>query len=152
VLHHMEFKGLPSPAAAAAVASMVLLFDYLQTVPGGWKSAAWLKTVAGATLPAVTVAVALLMISRFRYPHLLNRLIRPRRSLWVIVAALSGIVLSLVFLQLAVALGALIYALLGPAGAAGARLRGRRPQPETEEEDDDEPDAPEDFDELDEAD
>jgi len=142
VLHHMEFKGLPSPAAAATVAAMVLLFGYLQTVPGGWKSAEWLQITAGATLPSVTLATALLMISRFGYPHLVNRLFRRRRSLWVIAAALAAIVTSWVYYELALAVGALLYAASGPAVALYRVFRplppGAEAEAEAEEEEDEE--------------
>ncbi len=123
VLHHMDFKGLPSPAAAAAVAALVLLFDYVQTAPTGWKAAPWLMMTAGATLPAMTSLVALLMVSRFGYPHLINQLIIGRRSLWFIVAAVAGIVVSLLFLQLALTLAVLIYVASGPAAAAVRKAR-----------------------------
>jgi CDP-diacylglycerol--serine O-phosphatidyltransferase len=126
VLHHMDFKGLPSPAAAATVAAMVLLFTYLQTVPGGWESAAWLKIAAGATLPAMALVTALLMISRIRYPHLLNQLSKGRRSLWMIVAAVAAIVMAWQFWQLALALGTLVYTALGPVLAVYGKITGER--------------------------
>ena len=132
VLHHMEFKGLPSPAAAATVAAMVLLFDYLQAVPGGWKSAEWLKIAAGATLPATTLLTAWLMISRFRYPHVVNQLLRGRRPLWVIVLVLAAVVSALVYFQLALATATLIFALLGPVNAILRRF-GLAPPGEAEE-------------------
>lgn len=80
---HMGFSGLPSPAAAGVVASLVLvvadlLLELSQDVPRVW--------IAGATkaivylLPLVTLGVALLMVSRVPYPHALNRYIRGRRS------------------------------------------------------------------------
>jgi len=127
VLHHMEFKGLPSPAAAATVASFVLLFDYFETVPGGWKSAEWLKITAGATLPAITLITAGLMISRFRYPHVVNQLLRGRRPLWVIVLVLAAVVSAVVYFQLALATATLIFAMLGPINEILRRFGLARP-------------------------
>ena len=72
----------------------------------------------------MTLLVALLMVSRFRYPHLVNQLIIGRRSLWFIVAVLAGVVLSLVFLQLALTLAALGYVLAGPVAALIRKTKG----------------------------
>jgi len=123
VLHHMAFKGLPSPAAAATVAALVLLFAYLQTVESGWKAAPWLTISAGATLPALTFAAAVLMISRFRYPHLLNRFVAGRKPFGYIVVAVALLVVALMFLQLALAVGALLYTLSGPVAGLWRRFQ-----------------------------
>ena len=126
VLHHMRFKGLPSPAAAATVASLVLLFNYLEAEPT-WKSAAWLKVSAGATLPAVTLAVALMMISRFEYPHVVNRLATGRWSMRFIVAVLGAIALMLVHLRLTLSVVTLAFAASGPVIAVIRKVRHRPP-------------------------
>lgn len=137
VLHHMDFRGLPSPAAAATVAAMVLLFDYLQTGPGGWKSAQWLHITAGATLPAITLITAVLMISRFGYPHVVNQLLRGRRPLWVIVVVLAAVVSSFVYFQLALAVSTLIFTALGPVMALHRKLNPAAGQAAGQEEEDD---------------
>lgn len=128
LLRHLHFKGLPAPGAAAAVAALVLLFGHLQQFEEGLKSAQWLNVTVGLALPAVTLATALLMISRLRYPHLINRFIVGKRSFGYIVWAAVLIVLAWVFLQMAVALVALVFAASGPADALirKFRRRGRR--------------------------
>lgn len=123
LLRHLHFKGLPSPGAAATVAALVLLFGHLQHAEVGWKSARWLNITVGLALPAVTLAVALLMISRFRYPHPINRFIVGKRSFGYIVWALVLLVLAWVFLQMALALVALVFAASGPVDALVRRLR-----------------------------
>jgi len=126
LLHHLEFTGLPSPAAAATVAAMVLLFEHLQSVEAGWKSAEWLKIGAGATLPAVTLLAALLMISGFRYTHLVNRLLISKKPFGYIVKVVIALVVVLLYPQLALALLAILYAASGPAGALLRKFRPRR--------------------------
>ena len=83
VAAHMGFKGLPSPAAAGVVASLVLVAtDLLQELKQDMPRT-WVEGVTKAivyALPVVTLAAALLMVSRVPYPHALNRYIRGRRS------------------------------------------------------------------------
>jgi len=125
LLSHICFKGLPSPAAAATVAGLVLLFGRLQ-VEEGWKAASWLNITVGAALPAVTFSVSLLMISRFRYPHLINQFISGRKSFGYIVRAVLVIVAALVFLHMALALATLVFAGSGPVRFLVTRARSRR--------------------------
>ena len=80
---HMGFKGLPSPVAAGVVASLVLVAtDLLQELKQDMPRT-WVEGVTKAivyALPVVTLAVALLMVSRVPYSHAINRYIRGRRS------------------------------------------------------------------------
>ena len=146
VLHHMTFRGLPCPAAAAAVAAVVLLFESLTTIQQGWKSALWLKVTAGSTLPVVTLAVALLMISRFVYPHVLNQLFIGKRSFGYLVRIVGMVIVALIYLQLALTLAALAYAASGPATTLVRRIRpgGRPVEPGEDDRAESEPDEPED--------
>ncbi len=141
VLSHMEFKGLPSPGAAATVASMVLLFAYLQNELAAYlesEVAAWksiLNVTVATALPGVTLLTALLMISGFRYPHLMNRLIQGRRPIGFIVKALVLIVAGIVFWQMALVLAALAFAASGPVSALVRKLRpGSAPEPSSSSE------------------
>ncbi len=87
---HLGFSGLPSPAAAGVVASLVLLYsDYLRD----WKSDAQevvpiISRVIIYVLPWITIGVALLMVSRVPYRHVINQYVRGRRSfghmVWVV--------------------------------------------------------------------
>ncbi len=110
VLHHMYFQGLPSPAAAVLVAAMVLLFGHIQ----GAEEARWLNITVGSTLPAATFAAAILMVTRFRYSHLVNRFVLGRRPFSHVVIALIVIVAGLVFRQFALPLAAIAYTASGP--------------------------------------
>lgn len=73
---HLWFKGLPSPGAAAAVAAMLLLRHALR-VSG---APLWAYEVLAAAVPVVTLSLGLLMVSRYRYPHLVNQYLSRRQS------------------------------------------------------------------------
>lgn len=59
---HMSFVGLPSPGAAGVVVSLVI---FQQEVVPSFDLLVYL-------LPFITLGVAILMVSRIRYPHVVN--------------------------------------------------------------------------------
>jgi len=59
---HMSFVGLPSPGAAGVIVSLVIFHQ--QEVPH--------LNYLVYLLPFITLAVAILMVSQVRYPHVLN--------------------------------------------------------------------------------
>ncbi|MDA1165726.1 MAG: CDP-diacylglycerol--serine O-phosphatidyltransferase [Planctomycetota bacterium] len=85
---HDFFSGLPSPAAAGAVASFPVAMYGLGklTVPSENVSvfarqiATWLEPAFLEVLPLITLAVACLMVSRIRYSHVFNQLFSGKRS------------------------------------------------------------------------
>jgi CDP-diacylglycerol---serine O-phosphatidyltransferase len=83
---HSHFSGLPSPAAAATIASFPLALKELRervatTQSGAWHQVAeWVIPLVHYSLPLITLAVAMLMVSRFRYAHVFNQLLRGHRS------------------------------------------------------------------------
>jgi len=62
---HRSFSGLPSPAAAGQVVSLVILHYHLQSEVG----VAFIPRL----LPTITFFAGVLMVSRVRYPHLVSR-------------------------------------------------------------------------------
>lgn len=64
---HMIFKGLPSPAAAGVIASLVLLFSEINS------------KVVIYILPVMTIIVALLMVSSIPFAHIANRFFKGRK-------------------------------------------------------------------------
>ena len=87
---HGTFSGLPSPAAAAVVASLAVFsytlrneFNYENFAGFDW----WLQHV----LPPCAVVIAVLMVSRVPYPHIITQLLRGRRSFTHVVALLFAI-------------------------------------------------------------
>jgi len=140
---HMSFRGLPSPGAAAAVATLVLLFDHLMHLnEGGWvgpwpallapQTALWFAAVISLALPLITLAVGLLMVSGFRYPHLVNQYIRGRKPFGYLVKLLLLIAAAMLEPFLTMAAAASTYALSPPLSAAFRRTRraGPAPQPD----------------------
>jgi CDP-diacylglycerol--serine O-phosphatidyltransferase len=67
---HMSFVGLPSPAAAGAVVSLIIFQQ--EEMPH-------LEQYVIYALPFLTVLVAVLMVSQTRYPHVLNVYLRGRK-------------------------------------------------------------------------
>jgi len=63
---HMSFVGLPTPAAAGVIVSLVILHQ--DTLSG-------LNVIIYA-LPFLALGVAVLMVSRIRYPHILNQYLK----------------------------------------------------------------------------
>ncbi|MCK4275631.1 MAG: phosphatidylcholine/phosphatidylserine synthase, partial [Phycisphaerae bacterium] len=130
---HMDFRGLPTPGAAATVGGMVLLFGHLTQIERGWQSSPWILAAVSITLPVVTLGTALLMVSRFRYPHLVNQYIRGRRPF--------GYLVKLVLLALAaiwqpfvtLAVLTMAYTLSGPVTASLRLLRATKASPSSDE-------------------
>lgn len=111
---HYWFKGLPSPGAAAAVASLIILHEDIQ------RSIPAMAGGIAVVLPPATMFLGLLMVSRIRYSHAVNHFFRKRRPLWhlilVLVAVVTGIVLKFEWF---VAICACVYAVSGPIGLLG---------------------------------
>ena len=124
---HMNFRGLPSPGAAAAITALVLLFSHLAKIEQGWRSSAWMLAVVSITLPIITLIVAILMVSRFKYPHIVNQYIRGKRPFNYLVKLII-IIVSILTLNIFIpgAIFAVGYALSGPASALMRKVR-RRP-------------------------
>lgn len=111
---HMEFKGLPSPAAAGTVITLVLLFDHLTHFDRGLRSSSWALVVVCGILPVVTLITALLMVSQVRYPHLVNQYVRGRRSFGYLVRLVLIILAAFVEFFVAGAALMVIYVSMGP--------------------------------------
>jgi CDP-diacylglycerol---serine O-phosphatidyltransferase len=68
--HHMNFVGLPSPAAAGAIVSLIIFQQ--EEMPN-------IENYVIYALPFLTVSVAVLMISQVRYPHMVNVYLRGKK-------------------------------------------------------------------------
>ena len=124
----MFFKGLPSPGGGMAVVSMVLLHEKLGTITSGWKASPWLANTVLYAMPAVTLAAALLMVSRFRYRHLINQFLRGRKPFGYVVKLLIIVMAIFVIgLEITLAIVAVGFMLTGPANWAWHRLRPAKP-------------------------
>ncbi len=73
---HMSFMGLPTPAAAGVIVSLVIFHQetlqaYEQTVP--------MVNLVVYALPFLAVGVGVMMVSRLRYPHVLNQYLKGKK-------------------------------------------------------------------------
>jgi CDP-diacylglycerol--serine O-phosphatidyltransferase len=92
---HMSFMGLPSPAAAGVIVSLIIfhqqtLPDLLDKSTGAF---AVCENMIMYALPFLSLGVAILMVSRIRYPHVLNQYVKGRKPF----AQFIRILLLLVF-------------------------------------------------------
>ncbi len=125
--HHFSFLGLPSPGAAGAVVGLILMQqDLLQ------EDVTYLSYLCVLLLPPVVLFTGLLMISNFRYPHLVNRYLRGRRSIGRLVLVLGLVLLLVVAHRYVIGLGTLAYAAWGPVSWGLRRMRPK-PPPESYE-------------------
>lgn len=118
------FCGLPSPAAAATVASLVIIGPGLMkwTKPQGEV----LLQLASYSLPIVTLCVACLMVSRIRYLKLAEML-RGRRSYRHLVNVIFLLVAAFAVHELAIPLGMLYFVGGAPIKAFWLRFIMRQP-------------------------
>ncbi|MFQ5424724.1 MAG: CDP-alcohol phosphatidyltransferase family protein [Phycisphaerae bacterium] len=126
---HLGFHGLPTPGAAAAIITLVILHeDLLKAV-----APTSVCHVVARALPPMAMVLGLLMVSRLPYLHLVNNLLRGRRPFRQVVAILiAGLIGLVVQFQLTIALAAVAYALSGPIIATTRHLRGQAPMSDTE--------------------
>jgi len=80
---HMSFMGLPTPAAAGVIVSLVIFHQEIilpEVLAEGTRP--YLSFCEGAivyALPFLVLGVAVLMVSRLRYPHILNQYIKGKK-------------------------------------------------------------------------
>jgi CDP-diacylglycerol--serine O-phosphatidyltransferase len=89
---HLQFNGLPSPAAAAVIASFAIMFYTLRNSDAATKD---LREIVDGILqhilPYFGTFVALLMVSRIPYPHVVNQIFRGQKSFAHIVAVVFAL-------------------------------------------------------------
>jgi CDP-diacylglycerol--serine O-phosphatidyltransferase len=85
---HMSFVGLPSPAAAGVIASLAIFHQEavpdILTHPGrDWSTGGLMNFLLDDfilyTLPFIALGLAVLMVSRIRYSHVVNQYIRGKK-------------------------------------------------------------------------
>ena len=78
---HMSFMGLPTPAAAGVIVSLVIFHQ--EALPEFSAKNSWsyvfCENAIMYALPFLVLAVTVLMVSRIRYPHILNQYIRGKK-------------------------------------------------------------------------
>ena len=123
---HMDFRGLPSPGAAACLGAMVLLFTHLMDKNWAWLPNRNLLIGMSFTLPILTLATAWLMVSRFRYVHLINHYVHGRRPFSYLVKILFFLLAVILEPFITFAVVAMIYIFSAPVQAGWRLIRTRK--------------------------
>lgn len=106
---HREFAGLPSPAAAGVMASAVLPAVTIAKLglPG-------LADAIRHALPGLALATGILMVSRVKYAHVVNRVMKGRRPFITLIELALVIALFFLFREFAFFIAFFGYAVTGP--------------------------------------
>jgi len=114
---HMNFAGIPSPAAAGVIVSLVIIQQQiLPRIMARMPDIDMVKTldiISISALPVITFFTGLLMVSRIRYPHLANQLLRGKKSLSMLLVLFACGLFIIWNLQLAMVVGFCSFALFG---------------------------------------
>lgn len=123
---HRFFTGLPTPGAAGAVASLILLHQHLLFKSPDASSSAFFERSFALGIPIVTFLCALAMISKVRYAHFANRYLAPRRDFSYLPRVIIPIVFAILWLHITLAVGFTAYALSGPINTLIQKRRAAR--------------------------
>jgi CDP-diacylglycerol--serine O-phosphatidyltransferase len=127
---HLSFSGLPSPAAAATIAGFAIMFHTLRKEDNALAIAPIIDEVLQAILPYFAVLVALLMVSRIPYPHVINQVFRGQRSFGHVVAVVFALTAVMVIRGYSVPIICCTFALYGPVRLVWEKAVRRRHQEE----------------------
>lgn len=130
---HEGFSGLPSPAAAAVIASVPIGVKALMRSMTAKEPAAWAEpfgTVAlpslAVLLPFITLGIAILMVSRIPYPHLFNQILKGDKGRVQMLQMVFTLALLFVVGGVAVPVIVCWFAFSGPARTGWQKVRNRR--------------------------
>jgi CDP-diacylglycerol--serine O-phosphatidyltransferase len=110
---HMTFEGLPSPAAASVVAGFAMLSYTLRNennYVNFEKFDYWLQRM----LPPAALIIAILMVSRIAYPHVVSHLIRGQKTFPQLVTIVFIAMALFIVRWYVIPLACLAYALVPP--------------------------------------
>ncbi len=128
---HLHFSGLPSPAAAGSVAGFAIVFyTLIDPVEGIPDRAAALMYLLQTSLPFYAILLALLMVSRIPYAHVVNQIFRGQQNFSHIVKLVFALLAVMVVKGYAVPLVFSVFALSGPARLVWDKVVHRREQEE----------------------
>ncbi len=113
-LKHTSFQGLPSPAAAAVVASLIILYEHVEEAR---------EAVLVNLLPVIAISVGLLMVSRVNYVHVGNTYLRGRKPFSHVLILIAAIALLIRFPSQTLAGLAALYALGSPVINASQKIK-----------------------------
>lgn len=128
---HLNFSGLPSPAAAASIAGFGILFYELRRDDNQLLYAANIDHAVQTLLPFFAVLVGLLMVSRIPYPHVVNQMFRGQRSFGHVVGLLFALVAIMLIRGYSVPIVGCAFVLGSPLRYLWLRLFRGRPAQES---------------------
>lgn len=125
---HTTFQGLPSPAAAASVAAVVMGAVWLhENLIAVRESLVW-EWIFRFAIPLTGILIGIMMTTRVRYSHVFNRFLSRSHSLRTIVILLLLTTVFVVFIDywmLVVPVLMMTYVLSGPVYLGYRFMRGR---------------------------
>jgi len=103
---HMSFMGLPGPAAAGVIVSLIIFHQ--ETLPELLTRDSRVFVICESAimyaLPFLTLGIAVLMVSRIRYPHVLNQYIKGPKPFSHLIWLLLGLGVVIWNIQVALVL------------------------------------------------
>lgn len=94
---HMSFVGLPTPAAAGTIASIIVFCEEMLPELGTTTTTYHVvQTAIMIMLPFIAIGISVLMIGRIRYPHLINQYFKGKKPFATFIWSICT--LSFVFL------------------------------------------------------
>jgi len=123
---HLTFRGLPSPGAGGAIASLIILHQHFFVVRFDSAPPDMFARAAALGVPFITLLCALGMVSSVRYTHIVNRYLLGPRSFGYVVRLVIPLLLAIWKFQITLAVLFTAYALSGFVRVIIIRLRERR--------------------------
>jgi CDP-diacylglycerol--serine O-phosphatidyltransferase len=113
---HSKFAGLPSPAAAGTIVSIVVFREDFPQIINWHLPQSVQKTIEPSVvwgLPIVALIAGILMVSRIPYAHLMDKLLKGKKNFSTFLFALLILLLTIWSIQFAMVLGFCLYAVYG---------------------------------------
>ncbi len=95
---HMNFVGLPTPAAAGVIVSLIIFQQKHANI------LSVLSLTIIIALPFIALGMAMLMVSRIRYPHVLNQYLRGKKTFSHLIKVILLLVFVIFYIQEALVL------------------------------------------------
>lgn len=127
---HLEFSGLPSPAAAGSIAGFAILFYTLRLDTSSAASIQQIDSIMEIWVCVLALAVSALMVSRIPYPHVVNQVFRGQRSFGHIVAVVFVLVAIMVIRAYSIPLLCTLFVLGPPVRFLWQRVQQRSAESE----------------------
>jgi len=113
--HHLDFSGLPTPAAAGVIVSLVIFQQEALpefTTPGSGYYTAFNRLLLWM-LPVAGFLLAILMVSRISYPHIINQYLKGKKPFAYLLMSLIVVGLIIWVRQIALVVGFWGFVLAG---------------------------------------